>query len=186
MRRLQAGEERAYEQLVREHMAAMLRVTRKLLAGEDDARDAVQDAFLSAFRSIDRFASGARLSTWLYRIAVNAALMRRRKSGRRPEIAIEELQPRFLDDGHHAEPVANWAEDAEQQVLSSERRAQVRAFIDQLPETYRTVLILRDIEELSTEETARILDASENAVKIRLHRARLALRELLAPMFQAE
>lgn len=184
VRRLRDGDEEASEQLVRQHGGAMLQVLRRLLRCEDDAHDALQEAFLAAFRSIALFQGTARLGTWLHRIAVNAALMKLRRASRRNEVSIEELLPRWSDDGHHAEPVAEWSQSADATAMTGETRARVRACIDQLPDTWRTVLVLRDIEELSTAEAADLLHISENAVKIRLHRARQALRTLISPMFE--
>ncbi len=179
---LRQGDEHAYEQLVRRYGGRLLAVTRRLLRGdEEEARDAVQDAFLSAFRSIDRFNQDAAIGTWLHRIAVNAALMKRRRAGSRPEVALDPLLPTFDETAHHAEVVHTWPASAETIVMRAQTRTAVRQCIDQLPDTYRTILMLRDIEELSTTETAAALGISENAVKIRLHRARQALRTLLDP-----
>jgi RNA polymerase sigma-70 factor (ECF subfamily) len=184
---LRAGHDAAFATLVRTHGARLLAVARRLLRDEDDARDALQDAFLSAFRSLDGFKEGAQLSTWLHRIVVNAALMRLRARKRRPEDPIEDLLPAFLEDGHraHAEnPDDPWRESAEVALERKETRAFVRACIDRLPDPYRTVLLLRDIEDLDTEETARMLEITPNNVKVRLHRARQALRALLDPHFR--
>ena len=180
--RLRAGDASAYEELVRAHSPRMLAVARRFLRAEEDARDAVQDAFLSAFRAIDRFEGDARLSTWLHRIVVNAALMKLRSRQRKPEISIEELLPKYLEDGHHADPPSLWQRSAESLLEQHELRHAVRDQIDRLPDNYRTVLLLRDIEEFTTDETAQILDVTENAVKIRLHRARQALRELIGAL----
>jgi RNA polymerase sigma-70 factor, ECF subfamily len=182
--RLRRGEDAAFEVLVRENTPRMLAVTRRLLGSEEEARDAVQDAFLSAFRALERFAGDARLSTWLHRIAVNAALMRLRAKRRRPEEPIEELQPRFLETGHFAEAPKPWQEGAAALLEREELRAELRGAIAALPEPYRDVLWLRDIEELDTAETARILGLSSSAVKTRLHRARVALREGLDRMLR--
>ena len=184
LERLRAGDEQAYEQLVRSESGRLLAVTRRILGSEDDARDAVQDAFLLAFRSINRFAGHSRLSTWLHRIAVNAALMRLRSRQRKREQSIEPLLPSFLDDGHHAEQFAPWPEPVDQAMEKAETRQTVRRLIGQLPESYRTVLLLRDIEGLDTDETAKLLEMTPNAVKVRLHRARQALRTLAAPHFR--
>jgi RNA polymerase sigma-70 factor (ECF subfamily) len=177
--RLRAGSDAAYEELVRAQGARLLAVARRLLRSEEDARDAVQDAFISAFRAIDRFEGGSRLSTWLHRIVVNAALMKLRSQQRKPETSIEDLLPRFLEDGHFAEPPAEWQQSADRALERRETRELVRQAIDGLPENYRTVLLLRDIEGLDTAETAEALGVTANAVKIRLHRARQALREQL-------
>ena len=183
--RLRAGEAAAFEELVRAETGRLLAVTRRILPTEEDARDAVQDAFLFAFRSLDRFQGHARLSTWLHRIAVNAALMRLRTRRRKHEESLEPLLPTYLEDGHHAERFAQW-DDPVAKIEQAENKALVRRLIGELPDAYRTVLLLRDIEGLDTEETAKVLDTTPNAVKVRLHRARQALRTLLAPHFRKE
>jgi len=183
---LRAGDDAAYERLVRTYGGRLLTVARRFLPSEDDARDALQDAFLSAFRAIGNFQEGARVSTWLHRIVINAALMKLRSRRRKPEEIIDELLPTFSEDGHRENAGPAWKETAESVLQQQETRALVRACIDRLPESYRTVLLLRDIEELDTEETARLLDVSPNAVKIRLHRARQALRTLLDPHFRED
>lgn len=183
--RLKRGEASAFEDLVRGHGAPMLAVCRRLLKDhEQDAQDAVQDAFISVFRSIGSFEGGARLSTWLHRIAVNCALMKLRSRKRRPERAIEDLLPRFGEDGHHLEPPGRWDDRADLRLEQEETRAFVRGAIDELPENYRTALLLRDIEQLSNEQVAEILGITPNAVKIRVHRAHQALRTLLDGRFR--
>lgn len=176
---LRAGDARAYEQLVCKHGGRMLAVSRRLLRCEEDARDAVQDAFLQAFRALPGFAGQSCLGTWLHRIAVNACLMRLRSRRTKPEESIEPLLPTFLEDGHQAVPAVDWPEPCDRLLERQEMRQRVREAIDRLPDTYRTVLLLRDIEEMSTAEVAEALSITENAVKVRLHRARQALRELL-------
>ena len=178
---LRNGDAGAFELLVRTHMPMMLRVARRMMHSEEDARDAVQDAFVSAFRSIGRFDEKARLSTWLHRIVVNACLMRLRTQRRRPEEDIEEYRPRFAEDGHQLPRSENWTENAETILERTELAGIVREQIDRLPDNYREVLLLRDIEELSTDEAAEALGVTPNAVKVRLHRARQALRALLDP-----
>jgi RNA polymerase sigma-70 factor (ECF subfamily) len=179
--RLRSGDDAAYEQLVRDESRHLLAVARRLLRNEEDAQDAVQQAFLSAFRALPAFNGESRLTTWLHRIVTNAALMKLRTRGRQPEDSIEDLLPNFIEDGHHVEQYGEWSLSAEAKMLRRETRARVRAAIDALPESYRTVLLLRDIEELSTDETARALAVNPNTVKIRLHRARQALLKLLKP-----
>lgn len=179
--RLQQGDDQAYEQLVRTYGGRLLGVARRILHREEDARDAVQDAFVSAFRAVGSFDGGSRIVTWLHRITVNASLMKLRRARRRPEVALEELLPVFDADGQHADVVQDW-DHGERAVIRGEARSQVRACIERLPAGYRSVLILRDVEEMTTEETARALGLAEGAVKTRLHRARQALRALLEPM----
>jgi RNA polymerase sigma-70 factor (ECF subfamily) len=171
----------AYEQLVRTHGGRLLAVARRLLTSEEDARDAVQEAFLNAFRNIDRFEGQALLSTWLHRIVVNVSLMKLRSRKRRPEESLDHLLPAFRDDGHFAERFESGSEPADQRMAREEEQAAVRAAIDELPEHYRTILLLRDIEGIGTQDVADQLGISPNAVKLRLHRARQALRTLLAP-----
>lgn len=182
--RLRAGEETAFEELVRLYGSRVLAVTRRMLPTEEEARDAVQEVFLSAFRGLDRFEGHAKLSTWLHRIAVNTALMRLRTRRRKPEESLDTLLPAFLDDGHHSDVFSHWAEPADLALQRAETRQLVRRLIDELPQTYRTVLLLRDIEGLDTEETAAALGTTSTAVKVRLHRARQALRNRLVPYFE--
>jgi RNA polymerase sigma-70 factor (ECF subfamily) len=179
--KLRAGDEAAYELLVRTHGGRMLAVARRFLRSEEDARDAVQDAFLSAFRSLDGFEGGARLSTWLHRIVVNAALMKLRTRRRKPEQPIDPLLPAFADDGHMLEPAVSWRSAELDAVELRELTGLMREAIESLPDSYRNVLLLRDIEGLDTEETAEAMGISPGAVKTRLHRARQALRGLLEP-----
>ncbi len=179
--RLRAGEEEAFELVVRTYGERLHATARRFLRSDEDAKDAVQEAFISAFRSIDRFEGGSTLSTWLHRIAINACLMKLRAASRRPEAAIDDLLPQFDETGHRIAPDGPWPVSAETVLLKRETRERVRAAIDRLPELYRAVLMLRDIEELSTEEAAQVLDITPNAAKIRLHRARQALRTLLSP-----
>jgi RNA polymerase sigma-70 factor (ECF subfamily) len=181
---VRAGDERAFETLIRNEGGRLLSVARRILGNEEDAREAVQEAFVSAFRAREQFQGHSRLSTWLHRIAVNAAIQKLRTRKRRPEEAIDDLLPRFLPNGGHIERFTAWTEPPDEAVSRRETAEFVRKAIDQLPESYRTVLLLRDIEGLSTEESANVLETTANAVKIRLHRARMALRTLLAPHFQ--
>ena len=176
---LRAGRPEAFETLVRVYAAGLLRVARRFLNNEEDARDAVQDAFISAFRSIQKFEAGSKLSTWLHRIVVNSALMKLRTRRRHPEEDLDELLPRFQADGHQLEPSVEWAVSADEMVERKETRELVRKSIDELPESYRVVLLMRDIEEMSTGETAKGLGITPAAVKVRLHRARQALRTIL-------
>jgi RNA polymerase sigma-70 factor (ECF subfamily) len=179
---LKAGDDAAFERLVRANSGRMLAVASRLVGEGAEAQDVVQEAFLSAFRAIDRFEGTARLSTWLHRITVNAALMRLRSRRRHPEEPLDPWLPHFEADGHRRGPNEPWQPlDALQ---TKELRAQVRKRIDELPEIYRTVLLLRDIEGLENEEVAGLLGVNIGTVKTRLHRARLALRSLLDPQLR--
>ena len=167
--RLRAGDEDAYEALFRRHSGAMMSVARRFLGDTDDAADAVQDAFVSAFKAIDRFGGTSRLGTWLHRIAVNACLMKLRTRKR------SRLVP--LDEAHA--PTC-WPED--DRLGRAEVADRVRACIDRLPPAYRTVIRLRDLDGLDTAEAADRLGTNEGVVKVRLHRARQALKALLEPV----
>ena len=181
--RLRTGDDAAYEELVRDQGGRMLSVARRLVRDEDEARDVVQEAFLSAFRSIGSFEAQSRLSTWLHRIVVNTALMRLRKRKTRRETSIDDLLPKFSGDGGFAAKPSAWGEESSTASEREEDRAAVREAIEKLPEIYRTVLLLRDVEGLSTDETAKVLDVTPNATKVRLHRAHQALKTLLDSRF---
>ena len=182
--RMQAGDDDAFEACVRAYSGQLLAVARRILSHEEDARDAVQDAFLSAFKGIGRFDGLSRISTWLHRIVVNAALSRLRARQRRPEMSIEDLLPHFAEGEHQIDPPAPWKATSVAILQQQEAREMVRGCINRLPETYRIVLVLRDIEGLSTEETAQLLETTLGVVKTRLHRARQALRSFLDPYFR--
>jgi len=173
----------AYERLVRTYGQPLLAVARQLLSCEADAHDVLQEAFLSIFLHIGSFAGDARLLTWMHRIVVNAALMRLRAQRRKAEQPIEELLPNYLEDGHQERDTLPWRATVSSELEDLQTRALVRNAIDRLPLSYRTVLVLRDIQELDTEETAKIMGLTQGAVKVRLHRARQALRTLLEPHF---
>jgi RNA polymerase sigma-70 factor (ECF subfamily) len=176
---LRSGDEQAFETLTRIYGGRMLAVARRLVRNDEDAQDVVQSAYLNAFRSVGQFEGQCLIGTWLHRIVVNTALMKLRTRRRRPEASIDDLLPTFQEDGHHMEQFAEWGAPADALIERAQTRAIVHACIERLPDNYREVLILRDIEELSTEESARTLSMTPTAVKVRLHRARQALSTLL-------
>jgi len=178
---LRSGDQHAFEEMVRRFGGRLLATARRYLRSEADACDALQDAFLCAFKSIDTFKGDSQLSTWLHRILVNSALMHLRAKRSCAEAdggEIDELLPRF-------DAAGSWLDErisslpAHVLFEASETRAMVRRCIDLLPDNYRIVLILRDIEELATEEVASLLNVTPSNVKVRLHRARQALKALL-------
>lgn len=179
--RLQAGDPDAYETVVRIHGGRLLSVARRFLPNNEDAQDAVQEAFIKAFRAIGTFEERAQLHTWLHRILVNTALMKIRSRKRRPEESIDDLLPTFQADGHQTTESRDWSDAIFER---KETAAMVRQAIAQLPDHYRVVLTLRDIEERDTMETAAALGTTTTVVKVRLHRARQALRTLLDREFQ--
>jgi RNA polymerase sigma-70 factor (ECF subfamily) len=175
---MRRGDDDAFEQVFRRYGARMIATARRLLGNEDDARDAVQEAMLSAFKAVGRFEGGSQIGTWLHRIVVNAALMRLRSRKRKPESSIEELLPTYQTDGHRTlhPPDDLYPDEALEQ---SQLLALLRECVQDLPDAYRQVYVLRDVEELSCEEVAMAMDLTPNAVKIRLHRARQALMTLV-------
>jgi RNA polymerase sigma-70 factor, ECF subfamily len=179
--RLQAGDPDAYETVVRIHGGRLLSVARRFLPNNEDAQDAVQEAFIKAFRAIGTFEERAQLHTWLHRILVNTALMKIRSRKRRPEESIDDLLPTFQADGHQTTESRDWSDAIFER---KETATMVRQAIAQLPDHYRVVLTLRDIEERDTMETAAALGTTTTVVKVRLHRARQALRTLLDREFQ--
>jgi RNA polymerase sigma-70 factor, ECF subfamily len=176
---LRAGDEWAFEAMVRLYGGRLLAVARRFTRNDEDAQDVLQSAYLSAFRSLNDFEGACQLSTWLHRIVVNTALMKLRSRRRKPEESIDALLPAFQEDGHHIEQFSDWSTPADQLMERNETREIVRECIERLPENYRVVLKLRDIEELSTQEVAGMLAMTPTAVKVRLHRARQALSTLL-------
>lgn len=181
--RLRGKDEAAFDELVDAAAGRMLSVARKMMPTEADAEDAVQDAFLSAFKSLDRFDGRSKLTTWLHQITVNACLMKLRSKRRRPEKSMDALLPEFVADGHQKEPQKRWHAECSGGIEQEELRSLVRARIEELPEQYRVVLVLRDVEGLDTEETAAVLGVTLDTVRTRLHRARQALKTLLDPYF---
>ena len=180
--RVQSGDEQACEALVRQHGGRMLAVARRLLRTEEDCADALQDAFLAAFRSLDNFERNSSLGTWLHRIVVNACLMKLRAQSRSREVQIDDLLPTFDKLGHHTHSVWRQEDHLLARLSEAETRVHVRMCIDRLPNPYREILLLRDIEQLDTAQTAQQLGIAPGAVKTRLHRARQALRTLLEPL----
>jgi RNA polymerase sigma-70 factor (ECF subfamily) len=184
--RLKAGDGAAFEELVRSQTPRLLAVARSFLRRDDDAFDAVQDAFASAFQHLDDFAEQAQISTWLQRILINVCLMKLRRQSRHPTVSIDELLPTFDDTGHHVHRVQSWSETPPARLTRGELQSHVRDAIDRLPEPYRAVLLLRDIQELGTDETALMLGITPANVKTRLHRARQALRNLIDPIWTGQ
>jgi RNA polymerase sigma-70 factor (ECF subfamily) len=181
--RLRDGDAAALETLMECYGSRVYRVARGITRTDADAEEVVQDVFLTLARKIDNFEGRSALGTWIYRVATNAALLRRRSKRTQLEVSLEEHMPTFKEDGHREGDrsylLADWSATPEAELLNNEARSVLRTAIDRLPEPYRAVLVLRDVEELSNEEAAQILGDSIASVKSRLHRARMALREQL-------
>lgn len=180
--RARGGDDDAFSELVHRYDRKVYRIARQITNSDEDAEDVLQDAFMKAYTNLDRFEGQSKFYTWLVRIAVNEALMklRKRKSDRTVSLDQE------LDTGEDTlvREVAVWDGDPEQQYSQEELKQILDEAVASLKESFRTVFVLRDIEGLSTEETAAALDLSEAAVKSRLLRARLALRERLTKFFK--
>jgi RNA polymerase sigma-70 factor (ECF subfamily) len=181
--RLRGGDAAALESLMDRFAPRVYRLVYGIIRNEADAEEVVQDVFLTLFRKIGSFEGRSALGTWVYRVATNAALIKRRGKRFELEVSLEDYLPRFLEDGHRegdrAMLLMDWSRSPEEECLSRERRDLVRQMIARLPEEYQLVVLLRDMEELANEEVAEILGESVAAVKSRLHRARMAIREEL-------
>ncbi len=169
----------AFEKIVSRYEDKAYRLAWSMVKDDDLAADVVQDAFLNVFRKLDTFQGNSKFSSWIYRVIVNAALMKLRKKKRRAEVALDALGPTFLDDGHHAVTVSQWSMRGDQAALNQELRDQIVAAVDELEPKYQTVFLLKEVEGLSLEEIGSVMDLSVPAVKSRLHRARLFLRATL-------
>jgi RNA polymerase sigma-70 factor (ECF subfamily) len=181
---LRAGDPVAYRAFVDANSANVYNLALKLLGDEHEAEDVLQETFLSAFRAIDRFEGRSKLSTWLYRIAYNASLMHMRKRGRMTTFSLD--RP-FGDEELEGESLTwhlvDWSAVPDDQLLTAEARQEMDRAIGDLPESLRSTFVLRDIQGLSGAETAEVLGITVQAVKNRLHRARLRLRSQLSSYF---
>jgi len=150
-----------------------------ILKNESDAEEATQDVFLTVVQKAHTFKGNSALYSWIYRICVNTCLMRLRGKKRGETVSIEDFMPVFTEDGMHASLIDDWSKEVERKALDRELGQVIRRFTEDLSEKYRVVFVLSDVEGLSNEETAQILGLTVPAVKSRLHRARLYLREKL-------
>lgn len=176
----------AYERAIRSDLPRLLATATRILKDPSEALDAVQDGCLQGYRALDGFDGRADIGTWLHRIVINAALSRLRRANQQAEEQIDELMPEYDLHGVLLIEARTLQVSAETMLLRTETRLRVRDAIDRLPDAYRVVLVLRDLEELSTRETADALGCTEGVVKTRLHRARLALKTLLRPFMEPD
>jgi RNA polymerase sigma-70 factor, ECF subfamily len=186
-RRLISGEAEAFDRFV-EHFRAKIFHYSWLMCGQrEDAEEVSQETLLKVFENFDRLREPERVRPWVFQIAKNACLMKRRKSIFAPskELSLEEFLPAMgHEDGHRKLQIADWSALPDRQLLRGEMKSVLDRAIAELPENYKSVVLLRDIEELSTEETAQVLDLTANVVKTRLHRGRLAIRHKLDEYLQ--
>ncbi|MCX7707265.1 MAG: sigma-70 family RNA polymerase sigma factor [Anaerolineae bacterium] len=176
-----AGHQDAYTAIVERYSGTIYNLALRLTGNPQEAEDVLQETFISAFRALSRFEGRSQLGTWLYRIAYNAALMRLRKR----QVPTESLdEPLTTDEGEFVpRQFVDWSRLPDELLLGKELRSTLEAALQTLPVSLRSVFVLRDIEGLSTAETAQALGLTETNVKVRLHRARLALREKLSQYF---
>jgi RNA polymerase sigma-70 factor, ECF subfamily len=180
--RAKQGEISAFNELVSRHERKIFRLTQHITGNREDAEDALQDSFLKAYTKLDQFQEGSQFYTWLVRIAVNESLMRLRKRRNTPNtVSIDE--PIESDDGFIPREIGQWEDNPEDRFAKQELQEIIDRELKTMPPIFRTVLVLRDLEQVSTEETARMLDITVPAVKSRLLRARLQLREKLNKYF---
>ena len=182
--RARAEDFAAFEELLGRYEDKVFRLAYRILRNETDAKEILQETFVSIWRKLDTFKGDSQFGSWVYRIATNAALMRLRAHRRHPEVSTEELPIGYLDNYGTPMPAGeNWSKRPDDELQSSELRSHIQAAVDALPDIYRTVFVIRDVEGLSTEETADVLGISVPTVKTRLHRARIALRDAIGGYF---
>jgi len=162
-----------FAEIADKHAGFVYNVAYRMMGNQHDAEEVAQDAFVSAYRARDRFRGDAQPTTWLYRIAVNAALMRLRKDKRRKEMTVSE-------DSRPDVPSSDWTQSPVASAINSELGEEIKSAIDRLPTDLKTAVVLRDVQGLSNEEAAETLEVSISALKARLHRGRVALRQILA------
>jgi RNA polymerase sigma-70 factor (ECF subfamily) len=181
--RLGTGDPGALDELMGRYASRVFRLARGITRSDADAEEVVQDVFFTLVRKCDTFEGRAALGSWIYRIATNTALNKRRGKRFASEVSLDDLLPTFKADGHReGDPAflrADWSQSPEQELLSGETRRILDRAIDGLPDHYRAVLVLRDVEGLSNEEVAQVLGETIASVKSKLHRARMAVRERL-------
>lgn len=181
--RLRRRETGAAEALIDRYGAWIHRVADRFLNDRRDSEEVTQDVLLTVIQKIDTFKGDAAFSSWIYRIAANAAYARLRARRGRQEVPIDSFLPVFDDEGRHAGRVADWSRQLEDPAAAREARDAIERALRTLPDDYRVVLVLRDIEQLTNDEAADALGLNVTAVKSRLHRARLALRQQLSALF---
>jgi len=188
-RQLMSGTPEGFDRFVEHFRSKIFQYSWLMCGHREDAEEVAQETLLRVFEKFDQLREPERVRPWIFRIAKNACLMKRRKSVFAPsrELSLDELMPaRHRSDGEVKIEIADWSSLPDGQVLQSELRQALDQAIAHLPESYRSVILLRDLEELSTQETAGILDLSEDTVKQRLHRGRLQLRQFLDEYLKSE
>jgi RNA polymerase sigma-70 factor (ECF subfamily) len=172
------------ERVFHEYAPRIYNLARRMLGSDADAEDVTQDVLLQVVRKLDTFRGESAFPTWLHRVTVNSALAHRQKRATRQKREAPDPLDRFLDNGRHTGPVRPWSLEPDQQAMNHETHELIERAIANLPEIYRDVYVLADVENLPNAEIGQMLDLSLPAVKSRLHRARLLMRDALAPHFE--
>ncbi len=179
------GDYAAFERLVSRFRDRIFRLARGMTSNDDEAEEVVQDTFLAVFRKLGTFRGESSVSSWIYRVAANNALMRLRRQRRKPHLSIEDARPDFTEDGtEFVDSPGDWARQPDEKLLDRELGVRIESAIAELPEKYRMVLLLRDVEGLSNEQVADTLGVTVPTVKSRLHRSRLFVRDELETYFR--
>jgi RNA polymerase sigma-70 factor (ECF subfamily) len=179
----------AFEELVGRYEEKLYRLAMRFVRNENDAKEILQDAFLLAWRKLPGFEGRAQFSSWMYRVTVNSSLMFLRSRSRHPEVMLEDVELGALNEAaeHSVQgTAADWSQQPEERLQSKELRRHIQNAVEALPDGLRTVFLMRDVEGLTTEETAELFNLSLPAVKTRLHRARLVLREAIGHYFSTQ
>ncbi|MCL4299851.1 MAG: sigma-70 family RNA polymerase sigma factor [Anaerolineae bacterium] len=184
LERARQGDQAALAEIIAAHQGRVYNVALRMCGNVEDAEETLQETFLSVIKALPRFEGRSQLATWLYRIASNACLSRRRRDAGQPEtLSVDEAGETDEEGDFTPQFFVDWSHAPEEELLTAELQAVMAEAITQLPPTLRIVFIWRDLEGLSIQETAEVLGLSEGTVKVRLHRARLKLRELLSSYF---
>jgi RNA polymerase sigma-70 factor (ECF subfamily) len=186
--RIKKRDLKAFEEIVTRFQARVYNLAFRILKNEMDAQEATQDVFLAVFTNVHSFEGKSSFYTWLYRIAVNQSLMKKRKTEKGEEFysSMEGSLPKFTAEGYHLLTIHDWSQQAEDAFLRKELLTKLDTFVDELPDVYRLVFHMIDIDGLSVEEVAEVLDISVAAAKSRLHRSRLFLREKLSSYLRGQ
>jgi len=186
VQRIKSGQEDAFEQMVDRYHARVYSLSYGVLRNAEDAEEATQDTFLTLYRKIGTFDESKKFFSWFYRVALNQAYSRARRRRPASTVPIEDYLPRFSSDGHIASPeLPDWSASIEDGAIARELAGRAGEFIADLPPAYRDVIWMYDVEEMSTSDIAETLEISIPALKSRLHRARLYVRQRLAEISQA-
>lgn len=177
--RAQGHDFAAYEEIVRRFQDKAFRLAFGLTRNESDAQDVVQEAFLNMYRKLDSFKGDSQFGSWMYRVVVNAALMRLRKRKRLGEVSVDDENGEVREDEYYAGSIPEWRMHADVAIENQELRQKIIEAVDALAPKYQTVFVLKEIEGLKLDEIAEVLDLTVGGVKSRLHRARLQLRASL-------